>query len=252
MSGKDAKLADLPFKMNDFHNPSNGYSSQNHFSPFSSTYNNQMIDQRDNKERTHPIHKRSRPGKPSEYNRKENQEGFLSKSNQKTERISHPLLFTPPPIIDREIEETEQQQPFQINQTDTIHEPEKKSFHLEDLENVEENKHSIEDESPSTDDKASIYDDLKDQFIAMLEESSSQFEEPSSFYEESSSQFEESSSFYEESSSQFEESSLFYEESSSQFEESSLFYEESSSQFEESSSFYEESSSQFEESFFVL
>src|SRR6476646_3193421 len=50
-----------------------------------------------------------------------------------------------------------------INQTtdnkktyNTIHEPEKKSFHLMDLQNVEENKHSIEDESPSTDDKASI------------------------------------------------------------------------------------------------
>src|SRR6476620_3443128 len=122
--------------MNDFHNQTNGYSSQNRFSPFSSTYNNPIIDQRDNKERTHPIHKLSRPEKPSENNRKENQEGLLSKSNQKTERISHPLLFTPPQVIDREIEETEKQQPFQLNQNtdkkktyDTIHEPEKKSFY---------------------------------------------------------------------------------------------------------------------------
>ena len=128
------------------------------------------------------------------------------------------------------------------------------SSQIGNLLNEEENEHLFEDESsPATNGESSLYEELEDQFIAMLEESSSQFaesssqfEESSSFYEESSSQFEESPSFYEESSSQFEESSSFYEESSFQFEESSSFYEESSSQFEESSSFYEESSSQFE------
>ena len=94
---------------------------------------------------------------------------------------------------------------------------EKPFFHLDDLQTVEENNPSMEDESLSSDVETSLFEELEDQFIAMLEDSSS-------LYEESSVQFEESSSFYEESSSHFEESSSFYEESSSQFEESSSFY----------------------------
>jgi hypothetical protein len=114
----------------------------------------------------------------------------------------------------------------------------------------------MEDKSLSSDVETSLFEELEDQFIAMLEDSSSLYEESSvqfeesssSFVEESSSHFEESSSFVEESSSHFGESSSFVEESSSHFEESSSFYVEPSSHFEESSSFYVESSSHFEES----
>ena len=47
----------------------------------------------------------------------------------------------------------------------------------------------MEDESLSSDVETSLFEELEDQFIAMLEDSSS-------LYEESSVQFEESSSFY--------------------------------------------------------
>ena len=87
--------------MDDFHNQIKWLFDPKTISiHFLQPMNNPIIDQRDNKERTHPIHKRSRPEKPSENNRKENQEGLPSKSNQKTEQISHPLLFTPPLVID--------------------------------------------------------------------------------------------------------------------------------------------------------
>ena len=242
--------------MNDFHNQINGYTSQNHFSPFHSTFNQSLTDPGGNIEGTHPIHHPSKTDKQAEGNQREN-------SNHKTDRTSHPLLFTPPLVVDRVMENKEQKKVLQLNgpsevknYQDSKLDHTEPSFQIGNLLNEEENEHLFEDESsPATNGESSLYEELEDQFIAMLEESSShfaesssQFEESSSFYEESSSQFEESPSFYEESSSQFEESSSFYEESSSQFEESPSLYEESSSQFEESSSFYEESSSQFEES----
>ena len=235
--------------MNDFHNQINGYTSQNHFSPFHSTFNQSLTDPGGNIEGTHPIHHPSKTDKQAEGNQREN-------SNHKTDRTSHPLLFTPPLVVDRVMENKEQKKVLQLNGPSEVKKNQdskldhtEPSFQIGNLLNEKENEHLFEDESsPATNGESSLYEELEDQFIAMLEESSSHFAESSSFYEESSSQFEESSSFYEESSSQFEESSSFYEESSSQFEESSSFYEESSSQFEESSSFYEESSSQFEES----
>ena len=242
--------------MNDFHNQINGYTSQNHFSPFHSTFNQSLTDPGGNIEGTHPIHHPSKTDKQAEGNQREN-------SNHKTDRTSHPLLFTPPLVVDRVMENKEQKKVLQLNgpseeknYQDSKLDHTEPSSQIGNLLNEEENEHLFEDESsPATNGESSLYEELEDQFIAMLEESSShfaesssQFEESSSFYEESSSQFEESPSFYEESSSQFEESSSFYEESSSQFEESSSFYEESSSQFEESPSLYEESSSQFEES----
>ena len=235
--------------MNDFHNQINGYTSQNHFSPFHSTFNQSLTDPGGNIEGTHPIHHPSKTDKQAEGNQREN-------SNHKTDRTSHPLLFTPPLVVDRVMENKEQKKVLQLNGPSEVKKNQdskldhtEPSFQIGNLLNEKENEHLFEDESsPATNGEPSLYEELEDQFIAMLEESSSHFAESSSFYEESSSQFEESSSFYEESSSQFEESSSFYEESSSQFEESPSFYEESSSQFEESSSFYEESSSQFEES----
>ncbi len=103
--------------MNDFHNQINGYSSQNHFSPFHSTLNKSITDPSDNKEGTHPIHHPSKTAKQTEGNQTVKQERILSSSNNRTEeRTSHPLLFTPPLVVDRLVEEkNNQQQLFQLN-----------------------------------------------------------------------------------------------------------------------------------------
>ena len=235
--------------MNDFHNQIDGYTSQNHFSPFHSTFNQSLTDPSENIEGTHPIHHPSKANKQAEGNQREN-------SKHKTDRTSPPLLFTPPLVVDRVMENKEQKNVLQLNGPSEVkknHDSKlnhtESSFQIENLLNEEENEHVYGNESsPSSNAESSLYNELEEQFSTMLEESSSRFEEPSSFNEESSPQFEESSSFNEESSSQFEESSSFYEESSPQFEESSSFNEESSPQLEVSSSFNEGSSSQFEES----
>ncbi len=58
--------------MNDFHNQINGYTSQNHFSPFHSTYNQSITDPGDNIEGTHPIHNiRSKTDKQAESNQRD-------------------------------------------------------------------------------------------------------------------------------------------------------------------------------------
>ncbi len=177
--------------MDDFHNQFNGYSNEKAFNPISSTYGNPMT------------------------NQKANQTVFQTRSNQTSKRTSHPLLFTPPLVIDTMIQKNESKQ----------------SFHLNKLQSDEENTHSIEEGSPSSDLETSLFEKLEDQFFNMLEESSDHLDVSSSVYEESSGPFEESSSVYEESSDHFEESSSLYEESSGPFEESSSVYEESSRTF---------------------
>src|SRR3954470_8332140 len=235
--------------MDDFHNQIDGYSSQKPNNPFSSTYAIPMTDLKRNNKETQSSQNLSKTIKQSEKNQKDNQVLFQPRSFQTSKQISHPLLFTPPLVMDTLTFEKEKKS------RDSTLEHEKPFFHLDDLQTVEENNPSMEDESLSSKVETSLFEELEDQFIAMLEDSSSlyeessvQFEQSSSFVDESSSHFEESSSFVEESSSHFEESSSFVEESSSHFEESSSFYAESSSHFVESSSFYVEPSSHFEES----
>ena len=46
---------------------------------------------------------------------KEKQTIFKPRAHQKTNQISHPLLFTPPHIMDKMILKNEQKQPFQTN-----------------------------------------------------------------------------------------------------------------------------------------
>ena len=235
--------------MDDFHNQIDGYSSQKPNNPFSSTYAIPMTDLKRNKKETQSSQNLSKTIKQSESNQKDNQALFQPRSFQTSKQISHPLLFTPPLVMDTLTFEKEKKS------RDSTLEHEKPFFHLNDLQTIEENNPSMEDESLSSDVETSLFEELEDQFIAMLEDSSSlyeessvHFEESSSFVEESSSLFEESPSFADESSSHFEESSSFVDESSSHFEESSSFVDESSSHFEESSSFVDESSSHFEES----
>src|SRR3954463_2331863 len=232
--------------MDDFHNQIDGYSSQKPNNPFSSNYAIPMTDLKRNNKETQSSQNLSKTIKQSEKNQKDNQALFQPSSFQTSKQISHPLLFTPPPVMDTLTFEKEKKS------RDSTLEHEKPFFYLDDFQTVEENNPSMEDESLSSDVETSLFEELEDQFIAMLEDSSSlyeessvQFEESSSFVDESSSHFEESSSFVEESSSHFEESS-FVDGSSSHFEKSSSFVEESSSHFEESSSFVDESSSHFE------
>ena len=86
--------------MDDFHNQIDGYSSQKPNNPFSSTYAIPMTDLKRNNKETQSIQNLSKTIKQSERNQKDNQSLFQPRSFQTSKQISHPLLFTPPLVMD--------------------------------------------------------------------------------------------------------------------------------------------------------
>ncbi|WP_139206621.1 hypothetical protein [Bacillus sp. UNCCL13] len=214
----------------------------------------------------------------------EKKEQIPKNNNPYKPKASHPLIFTPPKVPDRQIKykqimDYEESEDYLSDETEEIHSSELETQFLMQLSEQEgsQTKEMVKMNPPSDEDNTEKYssadgigeEESKDHrhSITIQDESSSiengsilnedlvkQFtsmlEESSSYSDESSSREESSSSFAE--SSSLEESSTGLDESSSLKESSSSFdesssLEESSSQADESSS-PEESSSQADES----